>query len=209
MRQLTNVAGILAIVGMTVSCGNVARQGRSPVYLVIDSLEAVRGASKPGTPSGFLISDVQTMVTTPAPCTATSPCPTIFNDTGSVKLRLSPKDIGTTAAPAAPSTNNDVTITRYHVTYRRADGRNTPGVDVPFGFDGAVTGTVASGGSASLGFELVRHIAKEESPLVQLVTSQVIISTIAEITFYGRDQVGNEVSATGSILVDFGNFGDF
>jgi hypothetical protein len=29
------------------------------------------------------------------------------------------------------------------------------------------------------------------------------------VTFYGHDQAGNEVSATGSIQVDFGNFGDF
>jgi hypothetical protein len=36
----------------------------------------------------------------------------------------------------------------------------------------------------------------------------VIITTIAEITFYGRDQVGHEVSATGRITVEFGNFAD-
>jgi len=36
----------------------------------------------------------------------------------------------------------------------------------------------------------------------------VIISTIAEITFYGRDQTGRDVSVTAQMLVDFGNFGD-
>jgi hypothetical protein len=35
-----------------------------------------------------------------------------------------------------------------------------------------------------------------------------MISTIADVTFYGRDQAGNDVSATGSIGIDFGNFGD-
>ena len=54
----------------------------------------------------------------------------------------------------------------------------------------------------------MRHTAKEESPLVQLKTNGVIISTIADVTFYGRDQVGNEISVTGSIRIDFGNFGD-
>ena len=34
------------------------------------------------------------------------------------------------------------------------------------------------------------------------------ISTIAEVTFYGRDQAGNEVSATGMLSVNFGDFGD-
>ena len=61
----------------------------------------------------------------------------------------------------------------------------------------------------TLGFELVRNIAKQESPLIQLQHSAVIITTIAEITFYGRDQAGNEVNVTGYLTVEFGNFGDF
>jgi hypothetical protein len=36
----------------------------------------------------------------------------------------------------------------------------------------------------------------------------VIISTIAEVTFFGHDQSGREVSVTGQILIDFGDFGD-
>jgi hypothetical protein len=36
----------------------------------------------------------------------------------------------------------------------------------------------------------------------------VIISTIAEVTFYGHDQTGREVSVVGRLTVDFGNFGD-
>jgi hypothetical protein len=54
----------------------------------------------------------------------------------------------------------------------------------------------------------VRNAAKAESPLVQLKTNGVILTTIADVTFYGRDRVGNDISATGSIQVDFGNFGD-
>jgi len=34
------------------------------------------------------------------------------------------------------------------------------------------------------------------------------ISTIAEITFYGHDQNGNEVSVTGRMDVQFGDFAD-
>jgi hypothetical protein len=55
---------------------------------------------------------------------------------------------------------------------------------------------------------LVRHIAKQEAPLQALVFSPVIISTIAEITFYGHDQTGREASVSGQMLVSFGNFGD-
>jgi hypothetical protein len=129
----------------------------------------------------------------------------VFSDSGSAIFRIVPKDI---TSGLEPTTNNEVTITRYRIDYRRSDGRNTPGVDVPYGFDGAATGTVPAGSNLVLGFELVRHVSKQESPLVQLATSSRIISTIAEITFYGRDRVGNEISATGSMLVDFGNFGD-
>jgi hypothetical protein len=55
----------------------------------------------------------------------------------------------------------------------------------------------------------VRHVAKKEAPLVQLVDNGQIITTIAEVTFYGQDLVGNDISVTGTIQIDFGNFGDF
>jgi hypothetical protein len=193
----------LGLVAATSACGDVARAGRSPVYLVIDSLQAAQG-NRPATLGTGLTSDVITNVITPAPCSATTPCPTVFNDIGSVALRLAAKDVS-----VAPTTNNQVTITRYHVSYKRADGRNTPGLDVPYGFDGAVTGTVPPTGTATIGFELVRSVAKSEAPLVQLVSNfGVLINTIADVTFYGTDQVGNDISVTGSISIEFGNFGD-
>ena len=106
------------------------------------------------------------------------------------------------------TSNNAVTFNRYHVSYKRADGRNTPGVDVPYPFDGAATITVLPGAKAGLSFELVRHVAKQETPLVQLRANSAIITTLAEVTFYGQDQVGNDVVVKGSIQIDFGNFGD-
>jgi hypothetical protein len=127
----------------------------------------------------------------------------VFSDSGSVVLESFQKDITGTG----PSTNNAITISRYHVSYRRADGKNTPGVDVPYGFDGALTGTTSNGG-LSLNFELVRHVAKMESPLAELATNAGVITTIADVTFYGRDIIGNDVNVSGSIQVDFGNFGD-
>lgn len=208
MRHLSKFA-ILAGLGVaTAACGDVARTGRAPVYLVIDSLSAQAGSSTDAEPTSYLQSDVLTLVTQPEPCSPESPCPTTFNDSGRVVLRMSPKNIGTPGNPLTPSTNNEVTITRYRVQYRRADGRNTPGVDVPHGFDGAATGTVPATGQLSLGFELVRHVAKLEAPLAALINNRTIITTIADVTFYGRDQVGNDISVSGSIQVDFGNFAD-
>jgi hypothetical protein len=205
MGHLKKLSGVLAVIALSVSCGDVVRQGKSSVFLVLDLLEGQRGAATPEPPTTTLLSDVLTYVRTPAPCTTTSPCPTIFNDLGIATLRLSAKDI---TNATGPTTNNQVTINRYHVSYRRADGRNTMGVDVPYAFDGAATGTVPASGKLELGFELVRHMAKEESPLVQLVNGPTIITTIADVTFYGRDQVGNDISVSGSIQIDFGNFGD-
>ncbi len=207
MKKRLTFAGLAVAAALNASCGNVVRQGKAPVFLVVDLLQAQRGAVDPKEAQGILLSDVQTLVTAPEPCTPKSPCPTVFDDIGVVSLRTAMKDVG---SPTGPSTNNDVTITRYRVVYRRADGRNTPGVDVPYGFDSAFTATIPGGGAVKdLNFELVRHNSKIEAPLVQLINSPTIISTIAEVTFYGRDLVGNEVMASASIGVNFGNFGDF
>ena len=193
MQSLNRLVLFGTLIAATASCGDVVRQGRAPVFLVIDQLLGANG-NDPSTFFNVLLSDV---VTNNSP----------FNDPGQVTLRIVPKDVGT-ITPTPLSTNNDVTITRYRVSYRRADGRNTPGIDVPYAFDGAVTGTVGAASALTLGFQLVRNVAKKETPLVQLVTNPIIITMIADVTFYGQDLVGNDVSATGSIQIDFGNFGD-
>jgi hypothetical protein len=192
---------LAAAIGASASCGDVVRGDRSATILVINSLGGAPG-NKPSTFGSPLLSDVITNLTSPAPCSAASPCPTIFNDLGQVVLALAPKDITQT-----PTSNNQVTITRYHIEYTRTDGRNTQGVDVPYAVDGGMTGTVTATGSATLSFELVQHVAKEQAPLVQL-TSGGFINTIAKVTFYGQDLVGNDVAVTGQIQINFGNFAD-
>ena len=206
MRTYMRFVEIAALVAASVSCGSVVRNGTSPVYLVMDSIAGIRGAVSTGTPSSFLISDVVTNVTTPAPCTPTSPCPTIFGDPGQASMHLALKDA---AAQTAPSQFNAVTIERYHVDYTRADGRSTPGVDVPFAWDGVVTATVASTSPTAVGFLLVRSAAKEEGPLVQMRNTGQLLTVLAKVTFYGHDQTGNAVSVSGSIQIEFGDFGDF
>lgn len=205
MRIARRLFAGVVLVAATASCGDAVRQGRSPVFLVMDSLAGAPGGGHgAGTFTGTLLSDVIFQnVVTPAPCSATSPCSTVFNDSGQAVLRLVSKDID-----IAPTSNNTVTITRYHISFRRADGRNVPGVDVPYGYDGLVTATVQPGEIRTISFELIRHVAKEEPPLVQLIVSPSIILTIAEITFYGTDQVGNAVTVTGNMSIEFGNFGD-
>ena len=193
MRAVVHAVCLASVTLAATSCGDVVRTGRSPAYLIIDSLLGQRGGGSAATFGTPLSSDVISNAT-------------VFADLGQVTLRVAPKDV---TSPLGPTTNNDITFTRYHVSYQRSDGRNTPGLDVPFAFDGAVTGTAGAGGSAiTLTFELVRAVAKRETPLVNLVSSQTVVTTIANVTFYGRDQVGNEVVVTGKIQIDFGNFGD-
>jgi len=204
MRANWRILTLVAAAAAAASCGDATKTGRGPVTLVINQLTAANTAGpNKGTQTNTLLSDVITNITSPSPCTPTAPCPTIFNDLGSAVLSIQPKN-----PTIAPTGVNAVTIDTIHIEYVRADGHNTPGVDVPYPWDGAATGTVPPTGTITIGFEIVRHVEKEEAPLVQLITSSNIITTICHVTFYGHDQAGNEVSVTGSIQIDFGNFGD-
>jgi hypothetical protein len=204
-RGLTAIVLGSAILTST-SCGEVARTGDSPAFLIVSFLEAASGAD-PGTFSNTLNSDVSTIVEEQIAAGQTVRTATVFNDIGRATFRVGFKN---PFSPSAPSTLNEITITRYRVEFKRADGRNTPGVDVPHGFDGAFSLTVAPNSQPQGTFDLVRHQHKREPPLANLAGGGAarIISTIADITFYGRDQTGNEVSVTASISVNFADFGD-
>lgn len=206
-RSVVRRVAAVAVVAGSISCGDVVRQDRAPVLIVVDSVEAASGAD-PGTMSGFLLSDVQTLVEQQVDG-ATVLVPTIFNDVGQATMHIIPKDAGNGAVSLAPSPWNNVTINRYRISYLRADGRNTPGVDVPFPVDGAVTATLGATPTV-VPFEMVRHQQKLEQPLRSLANfgGRLFISTIAEITFYGADQVGNTIQVKGTISVSFSDYAD-
>ena len=195
-RAAGRLAAVAALAAPLASC-TVGDQttGVSPAYLIINQLGGASGAD-PGVFSGSLQSDVLTEGS-------------IFEDPGRVIFSLALKDPGTAESPTAPTTANFITVTRYHVRYLRSDGRNTPGVDVPYPFDGAMTATVGDGGATAI-LTLVRIQAKVEAPLAALVAQggQLAISTIAEVTFYGKDQAGRQVSVTGNIGVTFADWAD-
>lgn len=186
------------------SCGGeLLRTGRSPVYMVVTNFTGSAGGATT-TASAFLLSDVEVLVEVTEGGVSRR-VPTIFNDTASATIAIQAKNPTIDITPV-----NSVTITRYRVVFRRADGRNEPGKDVPYGFDGAAAITIPAGGSGTVGFDLVRHQAKLEPPLLSLVRLGGLgfINTIAEVTFYGRDQNGNEMTATASLEVHFGDFAD-
>jgi hypothetical protein len=195
LRQTLTLAALAAIVAASASCGDVVRQGRSSTYLIIDTMGGSSGGASASTASNPVRSDVVTSAGV------------VFNDPGAAVIRAARKN---TSSVVAPTTNGDVTLTRVHVTYRRADGLNTPGADVPYSFDNAVAVTIPSNGSTAMTvpFDVVRQDAKLESPLLELRSKFIVLTVIAEVTFYGTDQVGNTVSVTGNLTVNFANYGD-
>jgi hypothetical protein len=192
-KSLVLLTGV-ALAGAAASCSSHVREGRSPSYLIVNNVLAASGTDQ--TFGNTLESDVLTKSS-------------VYSDAGQATMTLALKDIGPAANPAAPTTNNFVTLRRYHVQYRRSDGRNAEGVDVPFAFDGASTATITDS-ATTFNFTLVRLQAKLEAPLVSLAGhgGAGVISTIADVTFYGTDQAGNEVQAAGSISVNFADWAD-
>jgi len=204
LSTLTRLAVAAACVIASASCGgDLLRTGRGPVFLTIVQLEGAKGNS-PGEFAANLLSDVQTLVDVEVGGVTTKQ-PTIFNDIGRATLAVESKN-----PDAVATALNSVTITRYRVVFRRTDGQNRPGIDVPYGFDGGATVTITAGSSDSVVFDIVRHQAKLEPPLRNLTGFGGLgfITTIAEITFFGRDQNGNEVTVSGFMDVQFGDFGD-
>jgi hypothetical protein len=197
-RTAAGLAVLLSsAVGLASCASEFTRTGSSPAFVVIESLQGASGA-EPDEFGSPLASDVLTNGG-------------VFNDLGQARMSLQLKNPGTAGSPTAPTGLNSITLSRYRVNYRRADGRNTAGVDVPHGFDGAITVTIPTTGNVTFAFEVVRHTAKLEPPLANLAGfagGRVIISTLAEITFYGRDQAGNDVEATGTLQVNFSDFAD-
>lgn len=186
IRMALALTGGLLLTLLLTSCGQVVRTGQGSSYLILTSLQSASGST-------VVQSDVRNV-------DATTGVQSVINDPATATFQVAMKDAG----GLGPSAVNAITITQYRVKFTRTDGRNVEGVDVPYTFDGAVTSTISNTGS--VGFTLVRTQAKLEAPLAALAQSNIPITTIATVTFYGRDQVGREVSVTGSIEVTFANF---
>lgn len=197
-----SVLGGVVLSLLSLGCAAVGRPGQASSYLIVESLLASSGA-QPGTFAGTLASDVQTMVDRTVNGEQMR-VPTALEDLGQVRFRIAMKD-----PLATVSAVNFITVSRYRVVFRRADGRNTPGVDVPFGFDGVMTSTVGAESSSAV-FTLVRMQNKNEAPLSALAGGggARAIFTLAEVTFYGKDQAGRDVVASATISINFADWGD-
>jgi hypothetical protein len=201
-RKALTFAALTALSLAASGCG-VVEQGRAPALVRVDELTAATGGQTAGVFGGYLHSDVLTNVTVNAVVT-----PTRFSDSGRVTLSMVLRDNGIPGQSVTPSELNTITITHYRVVYKRTDGRNAQGVDVPFAFDSGMTMSIPSSGSIQQTFDIVRVSAKLEAPLAALAVNGQVIDCIADVTFYGKDQHNNDVAVTGSVGVTFANFGD-
>lgn len=189
------LAGLLVVTGGCAATNNRDEDTRGASLLVLDSLTS-GDTDENDDGDAFIFSDV---------CDGSPGFCSVANDNGVANFRnvlLSPLGEG--------SYYQDITLYRYHVQYTRSDGQNVEGIDVPFAFDSVMSSTVGLNDELEVGFLIVRHVAKVERPLVDLVGlgDEFILSTNTRVDFYGRDLAGNEHQVHGWIDIEFGDYGE-
>ena len=192
----TMAFAIVGLIAVVACAGDGSASSRSSVALVVERIGASSDGMAGHSTSTFIRSDVVSGGT-------------VSPDVAQVTLRLVPKDPGAAFNPAAPTGANLVTVDRYRVRYVRSDGRNAPGIDVPHVWDGALSLT-ASFAAQTVDLVLVRASAKLDPPLIMLREGggDIVINAIAHVTFYGRDNGGARVEATGAVTVEFADWSD-
>ncbi len=204
--NFSHKAALLILLMMLVfvyACTRVEDTTRSASLLIIDSVEGVAGAlgGGGGTTGVPLFSDVLTCNEDHSKCE-------VVNDNATVTFRNQFMQVGAgTGLP--PTYLNDIVVTQYRVDYFRPNGRNVPGVDVPYGIDGTMTVNVTRNTTTDGSITVVRHEAKKEPPLHELLTdgTEGVITANAAMKFYGHDIAGRTVSATGYLEIHFADFG--
>jgi hypothetical protein len=128
---------------------------------------------------------------------------TPINDIGMAEINALPLDPLLETTLATPYM--DVLIDQIDVEFKRTDGRNVEGVDVPYRFTAPMSFLATINGSATIPFMLIRHVAKLEAPLFALreIWNQgKVLQLVACVTFHGKDTGGHRVApVTGYISV--------
>jgi len=192
MKKSLRIAVILSAFLALYSCNPIEDDSRSASMLLVDN---VLGTDAEGKSGNFLQSDVVLS------------SGSIRSDSATATLRAETLDpdplLGT-------SPYNDIVVTRYLVSYTRTDGRNSPGIDVPYPFEGSMSTVVKAGSTASVSFVIVREVAKLEPPLIRLIDlgAEVVLACTAKVEFYGHDTTNRTVKATGYLTIYFANYAD-
>lgn len=189
MKRLSLIAiGVLGLAGCTASH---ATQDNSPVILRIVSINGSNPLISDVSDEGVVTADIVTV--------------TVANRSKNPNV-------------LTPQVDLAVFMERYEVVYTRSDGRNVPGVDVPFAISGPLNGVVDvadSGDTLDLPVEVVRIQQKLEPPLRNLRGAQqdtlggtaIALTVIAQVTVYGATTVGQVVSDSAQLQIDFADFG--
>jgi hypothetical protein len=134
----------------------------------------------------------------------------IFNDNGVAAIQTLPLDPLLDPTMITPYMN--VLVDQIDVVFKRTDGRNVEGVDVPYRFTQPMSMLVPINENLEIPFVLIRHVAKLEAPLLALreVTSQgIVLQLVAQVTIHGKDMGGHRLApVTGYISVWCSNFAD-
>jgi hypothetical protein len=186
---------LFTVVFFLFSCNPIENTARSNSLLLVVK---ITGKDFEGTTADYLQSDV---------LKEDQAAGYVVADTATATLRA---ELLNPDTDAESSLYNNIYVTRYVVTYTRSDGRNSPGVDVPHSFEGALQAWIQIGQEEDLGFIIVREVAKAEPPLLDLhdAREEGVLQVTAQVDFYGHDTVNRQVKATGSLAIFFANYMD-
>ncbi len=187
---------LLALI-LLLACNPIEDDSKSDSLLIV---ERITGVDTEGNEVDFLNSDVIKINSDTRASYVTA-------DVAKATLRAALLD---PAPLMGASIYNDILVTRYVVNYTRSDGKNTPGVDVPYSIEGSLSALVRIDQTTDVSFIVVRETAKLEPPLVNLAIGRadgVIVAT-AKIDFYGEDMTKRKVKATGYLTIEFANYID-
>ncbi len=194
LRIALKIIAIIPVLFLLVSCSNIIREGSRSQSLLV--LSEIQGKTYDGKDADFLESDV--VVVDPLLGNI------VHSDIVSCTLEAKLKD------PVPPgggiSQYTSIQVTRYSVQYALPTGGGTPGVDVPYDFEGSLSVLIETGSSIAVDIVLVRADAKQNPPLIGLRGTTTIIQNVATITFYGNDMDSNPVQTSGKLTVYFADY---
>jgi len=183
---------LIFILSFSISCNKIENDTRSNSILIIKSIKAINWEEEE---ADVLFSDV---------IVEKEDSSYIQSDLAVVELTA---ELMNPTPGLESSIYNNIMIDRYIVHFERSDGKNTPGVDVPYPIEGNLSALVEIGSSVKVSFVVVTINAKREPPLVNLVDgNEPEIKATAIIELYGHDLANNKVKATGYLQVFFNNY---
>ena len=189
------IIGLIIAALVMAACNAVENDSTSGTMLEIVSLTGKDLEGKEGSTTVF--SDVITNSS-------------IINDNGVAEVQAAPLD--PLISESAITAYMNVMVDQIDVEFRRTDGRNVEGVDVPYHFTQPVSMLVSFTETVKIPFVLIRHVAKMEAPLLALrevPSRDYILQLVAVVTIHGKDLGGHRVApVTGYITVWCGNFAD-